>query len=74
MGRRNGRSRLPQTRGERPPAFGKELQYAQALMRLAAEDAEADKILAEVRSLLKPQSALREAELASRVMSMMAAA
>jgi 2-polyprenyl-6-methoxyphenol hydroxylase-like FAD-dependent oxidoreductase len=64
----------PQTRGERPPAFRKELQYAQALMRLAAEDAEADKILAEVRSLLKPQSALREAELASRVMSMMAPA
>jgi 2-polyprenyl-6-methoxyphenol hydroxylase-like FAD-dependent oxidoreductase len=64
----------PQTRGERPPAFGKELQYAQALTRLAAEDAEADKILAEVRSLLKPQSALREPELASRVMSMMAPA
>jgi 2-polyprenyl-6-methoxyphenol hydroxylase-like FAD-dependent oxidoreductase len=41
---------------------------------LAAEDAEADKILVEVRSLLKPQSALREPELASRVMSMMAPA
>ena len=41
---------------------------------LAAEDVEADKILVEVRSLLKPQSALREPELASRVMSMMAPA
>ncbi len=43
-------------------------------MRLAAEDAEVDKVLAEVRALLKPQSALREPELASRVMSMMALA
>jgi hypothetical protein len=43
-------------------------------MRLTAEDAEADKILAEVRSLLKPPSALREPELASRVMAMMAPA
>jgi 2-polyprenyl-6-methoxyphenol hydroxylase-like FAD-dependent oxidoreductase len=64
----------PQTRGERPPDLERRLQYTRALMRLAAEDAEADKILAEVRSLLKPQSALREPELASRVMSMMAAA
>jgi hypothetical protein len=50
------------------------LQYTRALMPLAAEDAEAHKILAEVRSLLKPQSALREPELASRVMAMMAQA
>jgi 2-polyprenyl-6-methoxyphenol hydroxylase-like FAD-dependent oxidoreductase len=64
----------PQTRGERPPDLEKRLQYTHALMRLAAEDAEADKILAEVRSLLKPQSALREPELASRVMAMMAPA
>jgi 2-polyprenyl-6-methoxyphenol hydroxylase-like FAD-dependent oxidoreductase len=64
----------PQTRGERPPDFEEKLQYTRALMRLAAEDAEADKILAEVRSLLKPQSALREPELASRVMAMMAPA
>jgi 2-polyprenyl-6-methoxyphenol hydroxylase-like FAD-dependent oxidoreductase len=62
----------PQTRGERPPDFKEKLQYTRALTRLAAEDAEADKILAEVRSLLKPQSALREPEFASRVMSMMA--
>jgi hypothetical protein len=64
----------PQTRGERPPDLEKRLQYMHALMRLAAQDAEADKILAEVRSLLKPQSALREPELASRVMAMMAPA
>ena len=61
----------PQTRGERPSDFEKKLQYAHALMRLTGEDAEADKILAEVRSLLKPASALREPELASKVMAMM---
>jgi hypothetical protein len=54
--------------------IGAGLQYTHTLMRLAAEDAEADKILAEVRSLLKPQSALLEPELTSRVMSMMAPA
>jgi hypothetical protein len=43
-------------------------------MRLTVEDTEADKILAEVRSLLKPASAVHEPELASRVMSMMAQA
>ena len=64
----------PQTRGERPPEFEKKLQYTHTLMRLAAEDPEIDRIVFEVRSLLRPQSALREPELASRVMSMMAAA
>jgi 2-polyprenyl-6-methoxyphenol hydroxylase-like FAD-dependent oxidoreductase len=63
-----------QTRGERPPDFEKKLQYTHALMRLTAEDAEADKILAEVRSLLKPASALHEPELARWVMAMMAPA
>jgi hypothetical protein len=43
-------------------------------MRLAADDAEVDKIVFEVRALLKPQSALREPELESRVMAMMAPA
>jgi 2-polyprenyl-6-methoxyphenol hydroxylase-like FAD-dependent oxidoreductase len=64
----------PQTRGERPPDLEKKLQYTRAFMCLAAEDAAVDRLLAEVRSLLKPQSALREPELASRVMSMMAPA
>ena len=63
-----------QTRGQRPPDFETRIQYARALMRLAAEDYETDKIVFEVRALLKPQSALLEPELASRVMSMMAVA
>ncbi len=64
----------PQTRGERPPDFEAQLRYTRALMRLAAEDHETDRIVFEVRALLKPQSVLREPGLASRVMSMMAAA
>jgi 2-polyprenyl-6-methoxyphenol hydroxylase-like FAD-dependent oxidoreductase len=63
----------PQTRGERPPDFEERLQYAWALMRLAAEDYETDKTIFEVRALLKPQSSLREPRLESRVMAMMAA-
>jgi 2-polyprenyl-6-methoxyphenol hydroxylase-like FAD-dependent oxidoreductase len=64
----------PQTRGERPPDFERKLQYTRGLMRLAAEDYETDKIAFEVRSLLKPQSVLREPEIARRVEAMMATA
>jgi 2-polyprenyl-6-methoxyphenol hydroxylase-like FAD-dependent oxidoreductase len=64
----------PQTRGERPPDFEKKIQYTRALMRLAGEDAEVDRTVFEVRALLRPQSVLRDPELASRVMSMMAPA
>ena len=64
----------PQTGGERPPDFEQSLQYTRALTRLAAEDYETDKIVSGVRALLRPWSALREPELASRVMSMMALA
>jgi len=38
-----------QTRGERSPDFETRIQYARALMRLAAEDYETDKIVFEVR-------------------------
>jgi hypothetical protein len=41
-------------------------------MRLAAEDPEVDKLLAEGQSVREPQFGLREPELASRVMAMMA--
>jgi len=64
----------PQTRGERPPDLEKRLQYGAALMRLAAQDAEAHKLVFEVSNLLKPQSVLREPELAKRVTALMAAA
>jgi 2-polyprenyl-6-methoxyphenol hydroxylase-like FAD-dependent oxidoreductase len=64
----------PKTRGQRPVDFEQRLQYGVALTRLAAEDAAVHKLVAEVNSLLKPQSALREPELAQRVKDRMAAA
>ena len=64
----------PQTRGERPADFDRGLQMGMALTRLAAEDASVHKALIEVTHLLRPHSALREPELVSRVMALMAAA
>ena len=64
----------PQTRGERPADFDKRLQYGMALTRLAAEDASVHKAMFKVTHLLRPHSALREPELVSRVMALMAAA
>jgi 2-polyprenyl-6-methoxyphenol hydroxylase-like FAD-dependent oxidoreductase len=64
----------PETRGECPPGFENQMLYMRALIRLAAQDPETDRIVSEVRALLRPQSALRETELASRVMASMAAA
>ena len=64
----------PLTRGERPPDFDKRMQYGMALTRLAAEDADVHRTLGEVTHLLKPQSTLREPELANRVMALMATA
>ena len=64
---------FPETRGVRPPDLEKGLRYGAALMRLAAEDPEAHRIVMEVRHLIRPQSALREPELAKRVTALMAA-
>jgi 2-polyprenyl-6-methoxyphenol hydroxylase-like FAD-dependent oxidoreductase len=62
----------PETRGERPPDLEQKLQYGHALLQLAGEDAEVDKIVSEVRALLKPFSALREPKLAARVNALLA--
>ena len=64
----------PETRGERPPDFENRLRYGVALVHLAARDPEVHKLLAEVQGLTKPADALREPELAGRVMALMAAA
>jgi len=64
----------PKTRGERPPDLDKRLQYGMALLRLAAEDPEAHRIMMEVTHLIRPHSALREPELAARVIELMEAA
>ncbi|MDE2244002.1 MAG: FAD-dependent monooxygenase [Bradyrhizobium sp.] len=60
----------PDTRGVRPTDFEQRMQYNIALTKLAAEDFEVHKLLAEVQHLLKPQSALREPALAKRVMAL----
>ena len=62
----------PETRGERPPDLERKLKYGRALVQLAAEDPEIDKVLSEVRALLKPFSALREPKLARRVEALLA--
>jgi 2-polyprenyl-6-methoxyphenol hydroxylase-like FAD-dependent oxidoreductase len=61
----------PKTRGQRPSDFGQRIQYGVALTRLASEDAAVHKLATEVNNLLKPQSALREPELAKRVLERM---
>jgi len=61
------------TRGDRPPDLPQRLQYGAALTRLAAEDAAVHKIVAEVNSLLRPQSVLRDPVLADRVKAVMIA-
>jgi 2-polyprenyl-6-methoxyphenol hydroxylase-like FAD-dependent oxidoreductase len=60
----------PATRGVRPTDFEKRIQYNIGLTKLAAQDFEVHKLLAEVQNLLKPQSALREQALATRVMAL----
>jgi 2-polyprenyl-6-methoxyphenol hydroxylase-like FAD-dependent oxidoreductase len=64
---------FPQTRGVRPPDIDRRLQYGVALLALAAQDAEVHKTMVEVNSLLRPATALREPQIASRVMALMQA-
>ena len=56
-----------QTRGARPLDLTRRLRRAAALVQLAAQDEAAHKLVFEVRSLLKPHSALREPWLEARV-------
>jgi flavin-dependent dehydrogenase len=60
----------PATRGIRPPDFEKRMQYNIGLTKLAAQDLEVHKLLAEVQNLLKPPAVLREPALATRVMAL----
>jgi 2-polyprenyl-6-methoxyphenol hydroxylase-like FAD-dependent oxidoreductase len=62
---------MPETEGERPPDFEKQLQFGDALARLAAEDAEVHKLVAEVRHLIRPSGDLRAPELVARVQALM---
>jgi 2-polyprenyl-6-methoxyphenol hydroxylase-like FAD-dependent oxidoreductase len=51
---------MPQTTGQRPPDLERRLQFGAALSKLAAQDPEVHRLVAEVRHLLKPQSVLRD--------------
>ena len=57
----------PETTGERPPRLAQMLQCGVALRRVAAEDAEVDRLMLEVQHLLKPRGALSDPALAARV-------
>lgn len=59
------------TRGDRPPDLARRLHYGAVLVQLAAQDETVHKLVFEVRSLLRPHSALREPELAARVQALM---
>ena len=61
----------PQTRGQRPADIDGRLRFGAALLRLAAEDASVHKTMMEVNMLLKPMSALREPQIAGRVVVLM---
>jgi 2-polyprenyl-6-methoxyphenol hydroxylase-like FAD-dependent oxidoreductase len=63
---------FPSTRGERPANLDQIFAYGAAFGRLAADDAEAHKLDAEVRALLKPPSALAEPGIVAKVMAVMA--
>jgi hypothetical protein len=62
------------TTGERPPDLAQRLQYSQALLHLAAQDADVHKLMVEVSQLIKPQSALREPAIAQRARALMSPA
>jgi len=63
----------PKTRGNRPADIGKRLAYGVALTRLAAQDPEVHRLVAELNNLIRPQSVLRNPQLAARVMTLMTA-
>jgi 2-polyprenyl-6-methoxyphenol hydroxylase-like FAD-dependent oxidoreductase len=64
----------PDTRGERPPDLRQSLMFGAAFTELAARDANVHKLMLEIRSLLKPYSALTsDAALMQRIQTVMAA-
>jgi 2-polyprenyl-6-methoxyphenol hydroxylase-like FAD-dependent oxidoreductase len=61
------------TRGQCPKDFPQRMKFGAALQRIAAEDASVHRILTEVNHLMKPTSSLRDPQIVSRVMALMAA-
>ncbi len=64
----------PETRGARPPGLETTLKFGQAIVLLAARDAEVHKLRMEVMNLLKPRSVYRDPALVARVRALMAEA
>jgi 2-polyprenyl-6-methoxyphenol hydroxylase-like FAD-dependent oxidoreductase len=62
---------MPETEGERPPDFENQLRFGGALARLAAEDPDVHKLVAEVRHLVRPSSDLQAPDLVARVQALM---
>lgn len=63
---------FPETRGQRPADFENTLRFNAALTKLAAEDADVHRLIAEVQNLLRPRSAYNDPALVQRVVAMMA--
>jgi 2-polyprenyl-6-methoxyphenol hydroxylase-like FAD-dependent oxidoreductase len=64
----------PETRGDRPPDLETTLSFGQAIVRLAARDADVHRLRMEVMNLLKPPSAYRDPAFVARVRAVMAEA
>jgi 2-polyprenyl-6-methoxyphenol hydroxylase-like FAD-dependent oxidoreductase len=63
---------VPKTEGPRPEDLEQALEFAEALSRLAAEDAAIHKLLVEVLHLLKPRSVLNDPDIVARVKALSA--
>ena len=64
----------PETRGDRPADLENTLKFGQAMMVLAARDADVHKLRMEVMNLLKPRSVFHDPGLVARVRGVMAEA
>jgi 2-polyprenyl-6-methoxyphenol hydroxylase-like FAD-dependent oxidoreductase len=64
----------PETRGDRPADLENTLKFGQAMVVLAARDADVHKLRLEVMNLLKPRTVFRDPEFVARVRGVMAEA
>jgi 2-polyprenyl-6-methoxyphenol hydroxylase-like FAD-dependent oxidoreductase len=64
----------PKTEGQRPEDLDQALEFTEGLFQLASQDAAVHKLLFEVLHLVRPQSVLRDPDLAERVKAVAAQA
>ena len=65
---------FPETRGDRPADLENTLRFGQAMVILAARDADVHKLRMEVMNFLKPRSVFRDPDFVARVRAVMAEA